>query len=136
MILRGLLHQEKIEESAHRLQQAEQVAVCLVRSGQHDDSNEKQILVGTYLLMAGPFAAASIAPLLHCCCALLLSTDSKKKAEERASSRSSSSRNMFCRKVLVRREKLAKVRKFDKYSYTYVRVRIRALSANLIRRAK
>ena len=27
---------------------------------------------------------------------------------------------LFCRKVLVRREKLAKVRKFDKHTYTYI----------------
>ena len=58
----------KQEKNACRLQQAEQVAVCLVRSGQHDNSNEQQVLVGIYFLAAGLSAAAGIAPLLHCCC--------------------------------------------------------------------
>ena len=50
------------------MQQAEQVAVGLVRSGQHRNIIEQQVLVGTYLLTAGLSAAVSIGLLLHCCC--------------------------------------------------------------------
>ena len=71
---------KKHATNACRLQQAEQVALCLVHSGQYGNSIEQQVLVGTYLLSTGLSAAASIALLHHCCyAALVLSIYSKQK---------------------------------------------------------
>ena len=88
---------KKRKKNACRLQQAEQVAVCLVRSGQHDNSNEQQqVLAGTYLRTTGLSAAASIAPLLHSCCSAAVYVCVAKKSRRRAhASSSSSSRNQF-----------------------------------------
>ena len=62
------LIRRKNAENACRLQQAEQIALCLVRSGQHMATATSNSYSYAHAVTAGLSTAASIALLLHCCC--------------------------------------------------------------------
>ena len=66
------VRRKKHAKNACRLQQAERVEVYLVPRGEHGNSNEQQVLVGTYLpdwplRCCGHRTTASLLLLLCCC---------------------------------------------------------------------